>query len=142
MDKKESQELTVAAKVDNLAAVNEFVELMLAGKEYSIRHKFQLDLVVEEIFVNIANYAYGDKEGMATIKASLLAEPLSLQLQFIDGGTPYNPLETKGPDLTAGLEERTIGGLGIFLVKKNVDEISYQYAEGKNILSITKVMQE
>ena len=95
-----------------------------------------LDLAVEEIFVNIANYAYGDEKGTAEIILSKNNNAVSLT--FIDQGTPYDPLAKPDPDTTLGASERQIGGLGIFLVKKVMDETSYEYKDGSNRFTIVK----
>ena len=134
-------EITIAAKVENLDAVNAFVEEFSAPLEPTPRAAMQLDLVVEELFVNVASYAYGDFGGMATIKGRLFPEDGALSLTFIDSGTPYNPLEKEDPDTDLPMEERGIGGLGIFLVKKNVNDIKYERLDGKNVLTIHKKMK-
>lgn len=133
-----ARELVVEAKVDNLPQVNAFVEEIISPLMPSVKVQLQLELAVEEIFVNIANYAYGDGAGQAVIKATVLDSPKGIELVFQDEGVPYNPLEREAPDPNQSLEERAIGGWGIFLVKKNVDEVSYAYAGGKNILTIRK----
>ena len=138
MEIQEARELTVDAAVDNLDTVNQFVEDLLSTAECSMKTRMQVDLVVEEIFVNIASYAYAPGRGTAVIRGRLVEEPKGLELTFMDEGKPYNPLERKDPDTSAPLEERGIGGMGIFLVKKNVDAISYDYKDRRNILTIRK----
>ncbi|SHK41065.1 Anti-sigma regulatory factor (Ser/Thr protein kinase) [Selenomonas ruminantium] len=132
------KELITAAKVENLAAVNDFVEGLLADTDCSSKTQMQIELVVEEIFVNIASYAYGGGEGEAILRGRILEAPLGLELIFMDKGAPYDPLARTDPDVNAAMEDRGIGGLGIFLVKKNVDAIKYAYQDGQNILSICK----
>ena len=88
---------------------------------------------------NIARYAYHPEVGEATIRCEVGGEPLQVVIQFMDGGKPYNPLEKDDPDTTLGVEEREIGGLGIFMVKKSMDKIDYEYSDGKNILTIKTV---
>ena len=133
-----AREFVVEAAVENLPQVNAFVEEMVSPLMPSGKAQLQLELAVEEIFVNIANYAYGDGVGQAVIQARVLDSPKGIELVFKDGGVPYNPLERQAPDPNLPLEEREIGGWGIFLVKKNVDEVSYAYEAGKNILTIRK----
>lgn len=131
------EQLTIDAKVENLPQVIEFI---LAPLEDNCKPKtlMQIELVIEELFVNVASYAYKSEIGKCTICKNLGENPPSITLTFIDSGVPYNPLEKEDPDTTLGVNEREIGGLGIFLVKKNVDEISYEYKDGQNILRLKK----
>ena len=130
------EKITVEAVLENLQTVIDFATERLEARDCSMKTVMQTELVVEEIFVNIANYAYQPETGEATFCIEF--EENALLMTFIDSGKPYNPLEQKAPDTTLALEERDIGGLGIFLVKKNVDEISYEYSDGKNILRMKK----
>lgn len=138
MDLQGYREITVDATVENLITVNDFVDELLAGTDCPMNAKFKIDLVVEEIFVNIANYAYGETGGKAVVQGCIDENPRRLTLRFVDEGVPYDPLKKDPPDLTLSPEKREIGGLGIFLVKSNVDEVTYQYEKGKNILTIMK----
>ena len=133
-----TKELIVDAAVEQLGKVNGFVQTLLEGMECSMKTQMQLDLAVEEIFVNIASYAYGEGQGTVTVRGTVTEEPPGVELTFMDEGTPYNPLKREDPDMTIPMEERGSGGLGIFLVKKNVDDIRYEYREGKNILVLRK----
>ena len=135
---EETKELVLEATVENLDVVNAFIDELLAPLECSPKKRFQLDLVVEEIFVNIANYAYGDGTGQAVLRFSLQQDPLKMKIVFMDEGVAYDPLAKDEPDVTLPMEERNIGGLGIFLVKKNVEDIHYERKDGKNILTIYK----
>ena len=98
-----------------------------------------MELVIEELFVNVANYAYTPKEGNCTVQKEFQENPRAVVVTFIDSGMPYNPLEHEDPDTSLGVEERAIGGLGIFLVKKNVDDISYEHKDGQNVLRLKKL---
>lgn len=98
----------------------------------------QIKICVEEIFVNIAHYAYGDGKGDALIGISYDEKERAMTFSFEDSGIPYNPLKKKDPDITLTAEERGIGGLGIFICKKTMDDIQYQYVNGKNVLKMTK----
>lgn len=133
------EKLTIDAKIENLPSVTEFVTQALENKNCPMKVIMQMELVIEELFVNIANYAYSQQGGAATICREFEENPQAIKLIFIDSGKPYNPLQHKDPDTTLNADEREIGGLGIFLVKKNVDEISYKYEDGKNILTIKKI---
>ena len=97
-----------------------------------------IDIAVEEIFVNIANYAYGSSSGDAVIQVSMNEDPLSIEITFIDSGSEYNPLAKPDPNTSLSLMERQKGGLGIFMVKKSMDDMTYEYKDGKNILKIVK----
>jgi serine/threonine-protein kinase RsbW len=124
--------ITVPAKVENLHNV----------MEYSQRAFFQLELSVEEVFVNIANYAYKNHDGKVVVCSKIDKNPLNIIIQFIDTGIPYNPLENQHPDISSTLKEKEIGGLGILLIKKNVDYLSYEHKDGKNILTIQKKLSD
>ena len=131
-------EFNTDAKVDKLNSVLEFVDGELETLDCSMKVQTQIDIAVEEIFVNIASYAYKDGNGKATICVEPDQENLSVSITFIDQGIPYNPLEKDDPDVTLSAEERDIGGLGIFMVKKSMDEVAYRYEEGSNIFTIVK----
>ncbi len=128
--------LTVDATGDNLSAVMDFVDAFLEKNDCPMKVQTQLDLCVEEIFVNIANYAYGDEIGKAEIEIENNNGEISIT--FKDSGIPYNPLEKEDPDITLSAEERQIGGLGIFLVKKNTDKVTYEYENGFNVFTMKK----
>ena len=130
------QKLTVPAAVEALETVTAFVDAFLEARGCSMKTQMQIDLSVEEIFVNIAHYAYGDSPGDAELRIS--EKDGTVSISFLDAGTPYNPLEREDPDLTLAAEQRPIGGLGIFLVKKNMDTVSYRRQKGKNVLTVTK----
>ena len=134
--KEKNTALIIEAENDNLHKVIEYVDRVLEENNCSMKDQMKIDLAVEEIFVNIANYAYGDKTGMAEISAECSDSVLTIV--FKDGGVQYNPLEKKDPDTTLSADEREIGGLGIFLVKKNMDSVSYEYKDSKNILTMKK----
>ena len=100
--------------------------------------QMQIDIAIDELFGNIAHYAYHPEVRPATVRVEVLENPLSVVITFIDNGVPYDPLKTKEPDITLSAEERMIGGLGIYMVKKTMDDIAYEYREGQNILRIKK----
>ena len=132
------KKITVAATVENLQDVIDFATENLEERDCPMKFIMQTELVIEEVFVNIANYAYQPEIGAATFCIEFEENPSAAIMTFIDEGKPYNPLENEEPDTTLAIEDRDIGGLGIFLVKKNVDEISYSYEGGKNILRMKK----
>ena len=134
----ELKSITVEAKIQNVDKVTEFVNTILEEHGCPLKIQMQLDVAIDEIFGNIAYYAYGDVCGDSTIQIEMEQDSRTVKLTFIDHGVPYNPLENKDPDITLDIEEREIGGLGIFLVKKTMDEVSYEYAERQNILTLKK----
>ena len=99
----------------------------------------QVNVAIDELFSNIAYYAY-EAEGDATVRVEIIEESMEIVLTFLDNGIPYNPLEKEDPDTTLSAEEREIGGLGIFMVKKTMDDVKYEYKDGQNILKIVKKM--
>ena len=129
-------EITIEAQPDNFLQVQEFIGKRLDDMGCKMKERLQIDVAVEEIFVNIAHYAYKPDTGTATVIFEENED--SVTITFIDSGKAYNPLKKNDPDITLSAEERQIGGLGIFLVKKSMDDMKYEYKEGKNILSITK----
>lgn len=131
------KEITLPATVSNIAKVTEFVVAQLEEINCPPKTQIQIDVAIDELFGNIANYAYGDATGEATVRVESPI-PSSIEITFIDSGVAYNPLEKQDPDTTLSAEERQIGGLGIFIVKKTMDEMKYKYEDGKNILTIKK----
>lgn len=131
-------EIVVEAKQENLDRVLEFVNTHLEQAGCKKEAQLQIDIATEEIFVNIASYAYETKLGEAIVKLEVSEEPLQTIIQFIDHGKPYNPLKREDPDITLSCEEREIGGLGIYLVKQSMDQVAYHYDGTKNILTIRK----
>ena len=132
------RELTIDAKLDNLEEVLAFIDAVLEEADCPMKTQMQIDMAAEELFVNIASYAYTPAVGSATIRVELKRDPTAVRITFIDSGIPYDPLAKEDPDVTLKAEERGIGGLGIYMVKKSMDEMVYEYRDGKNILSIQK----
>lgn len=132
--------LELDATIENLPKVLEFIDSKLEELECSMKIQMQIDVSVEELFVNIANYAYKDGVGKAEIHIDATENPKSIEITLIDAGVPYDPLAKEDPDITLSAEERSIGGLGIFMVKKNMDDVTYQYLDGKNITKISKLL--
>ncbi len=130
--------ITVAATLESLSAVTAFLDSQLEAAGCPIKAKMQLDIAMDEIFSNIAYYAYPSGGGTAVIRVETLEEPRRARITFEDCGIPYDPLARKDPDITLGAEEREIGGLGIFMVKKTMDSMRYERRGEKNILTIEK----
>lgn len=131
-------ELTVNAVVENIEKVTAFVDEQLETLGCPIKAQMQIDIAIDELFGNIAHYAYNPDVGPATVRVEVVEEPLSVVITFIDNGVPYDPLAKEDPDITLSAEEREIGGLGIYMVKKTMDDIVYEYKDGQNILKIRK----
>lgn len=129
--------LEIEAKVDNLNEVIAFIDEQLEAADCPMKTQMQIDIAVEELFVNIAHYAYAPNVGQAVITA-VLSPDRKMSITFEDSGMPYDPLAKEDPDITLSAEEREIGGLGIYMVKKSMDDMYYEYRDGKNILTIVK----
>lgn len=131
-------ELDVEATIDNLDTVTGFVNRALEEFDCPMKTQMQIELAVEEIYVNIANYAYSPEVGRAKVRVEVDDDPLKVSITFIDHGKPYDPLAKEDPDVTLSAQERQIGGLGIFLTKQTMDDVEYEYKDGQNILTIKK----
>lgn len=136
------KELTVTAKIENIERITEFVNEQLAFYQCPKNAQIQIDIVIDELFGNIAHYAYKPDEGPATVRVEVVKNPLSVVLTFIDNGIPYNPLEKSDPDTSLSADEREIGGLGLYMVKKTMDEIVYEHKNGQNILKVKKNLEK
>jgi len=135
------KEINVDADLKELDRVQDFIREELEQYDVSPKVMFQIELAVEEIYTNITSYAYHPELGKATINCSVEENPLRVTIQFLDSGKPFDPLAKDEADTSEqALLERT-GGLGIFLVKKNMDDVEYTYEDGKNILTISKALE-
>lgn len=132
------KELSIDATVENITPVTDFVNGELAALNCPGRIQRQIDVAIDELFGNIAQYAYDPAVGPATVRVEVTEEPLAVVITFIDHGVPYDPLAQADPDVHAPLEERQAGGLGVFLVKQTMDDVTYEYKDGQNILKIKK----
>ena len=132
------KELTIAATVENIETVTDFVNEQLEALDCPMKAQMQIDIAIDELFGNIAHYAYNPEVGSATVRVEVIEDPLAVTITFIDNGVPYDPLAKADPDTTLSAEEREIGGLGIYMVKKSMDDITYEYKDGQNILKIKK----
>jgi anti-sigma regulatory factor (Ser/Thr protein kinase) len=137
-EEKSVNEMTLQATLDNLPEVTAFIDSQLEELDCPMKAQFQIDVAIDELFTNIATYAYGDSTGNVTVRLDTQEDPRAVLITFIDNGVPYNPLEQEEPDITLAAEDRPIGGLGIFVVKKTMDDMSYDYKDGQNILRIKK----
>ena len=134
---KQVKELTVEATFDNIPAVTDFVDAELEALNCPLKARLQIDVAIDELLSNIARYAYQPDVGPVTIQVDV-RDASTVVITFIDNGRPYDPLAKEDPNTTLSAPEREIGGLGIFLVKKTMDDVSYEYKDGQNILRIKK----
>ena len=132
------RELTLPATVENIETVTDFVNEYLDEVGCPMKVQMQVAVVIDEIFSNIAHYAYAPSVGDVTVSVAANKETKVLMLSFADRGVAYNPLVKEDPDVTLSAEERQIGGMGIFMVKKLMDDITYEYVEGRNVLTVWK----
>ena len=132
------KEVTVEATLESIPVITEFVDGQLEQFDCPVKAQMQIDIAIDELFSNIVHYAYHPGTGPATVRVEVIEEPLSVVITFIDQGVPYDPLAKADPDVTLSVEEREIGGLGIYIEKKNMNEITYEYKDGRNILKIRK----
>ena len=130
--------LRIKALTDNLDRVLQYVDTALELMGCSMKNQIQIDMAVEELFVNIAHYAYKGTAGDAVILAGPDPKTGILRITFRDWGVPFDPLAKTDPDISLSVEEREIGGLGIFMAKKIMDTMDYKYENGQNILTMTK----
>lgn len=132
------KELTVNATLESIPEVTAFVDEQLEAMDCPMKAQMQIDIAIDELFSNIARYAYNPNVGPATVRVEVTEDPMAVIITFIDHGVPYDPLAKDDPDVTLSAEERQIGGLGIYMVKKSMDEVAYEYENGQNILRIRK----
>lgn len=131
-------EMTVEATPENIPVITAFVDEQLEKYDCPMKAQAQIDIAIDELFGNIVRYAYHPEIGSATVQVEVVPEPLAVVITFIDQGKPYDPLAKEDPNVTLSAEEREIGGLGIYIVKKSMNDITYEYKDGRNILKIRK----
>lgn len=132
------KELTVLATIENIPVVTAFIDEQLEALRCPMNIQMQIDVSIDELFSNIARYAYKDDTGDATVRFGFNALKSVVSITFIDHGLPFDPLEQDEPDVTRSAEEREAGGLGIFLVRKMMDVMKYMNENGANVLTICK----
>lgn len=130
------KELIVDATEENFGTVIDFVMEQIKATDCSSKIQKQIEMVVEELYVNIVSYAYVPQTGSATIRTDITSD--KAEITFIDSGMQYDPLAKPDPDMTIPVWKRQVGGLGIFMVKKSMDDVRYEYKDGENILTIVK----
>ena len=129
---------TFPAKIEALSDVLAFVEQSLEDFACPMKLQMAISVAMEEVFVNVARYAYGDGEGDVTLGIGFNVQNREVTFQMTDKGVPFDPLQKADPDITLSAEAREIGGLGIFIAKKTMDTLAYAYENGENILTMSK----
>jgi anti-sigma regulatory factor (Ser/Thr protein kinase) len=135
------KELTIEAKIDNIGIVTDFLDETLDAIGCPMKAHMQIAVALDELFTNISHYSYAPSTGKATIRIEPDKDNSSVTITLIDSGIPFNPLSRAEPDITLPAEEREIGGLGIFLVRKTMDDLSYEYSNKQNIVRLKKVLR-
>lgn len=130
------KEICLKATLENMGPVNAFVEGELEAVDCPPRAAMKLMVALEELYVNIAHYAYAEETGDAVIQVE--TQPGKARIRLIDCGMAYDPLSHPEPDLTLSAEDRPIGGLGLYMVKKSMDVFTYERKNGRNIVLIEK----
>ena len=126
------------AKVEALSDVLGFVDETLESYACPMKIQTAVCVAIEEVFVNVAHYAYGGGEGDMVLGIGFDEESRTVTFRMTDRGVPFDPLKKPDPDITLSAEEREIGGLGIFIAKKTMDTLTYAYENGENVLTMIK----
>ena len=132
------KELTIDAVIENIETVTAFVNAELEAIGCPMKAQIQLDVAIDELFGNIASYAYPDSEGNATVRVKNDRQKSEITVTLIDSGIPFDPLQAQEPDITLPTHQRKVGGLGIHMVKNSMDAVDYEYKDGQNVLTIRK----
>ncbi|MCF0186330.1 MAG: ATP-binding protein [Bacteroidaceae bacterium] len=132
------KEITIEAKIENIPVVTDFVDEQLELHGCAMKAIMQINVAIDELFGNISHYAYNPENGMATIRVDVDDDTYVVAITFEDKGVPFDPLNRPDPDVSLTMDEREVGGLGILMVKKVMDEVTYEYKDGTNILTIKK----
>ena len=136
---QKGKELTLEAKIENNERFTDFINAELEAMDCPIKAQLQIDTALDEVLANIASYAYGEGSGPVSVSIALEEDPRTVVIRFADRGKAFNPLEKEVPDsITLSADDRPIGGLGIYLVRKLMDDVAYEYRSGKNILLLKK----
>ena len=130
--------MNFSADLSELNSVLVYIRERLESVSCTERAVMEIQIAAEEVFVNIARYAYGTGDGKVSVDAQVTSE--TAVITFSDGGTPFDPLKKADPDITLPVSERAVGGLGIFMAKKLMDNISYEYRDGQNVLTMKKIL--
>ena len=131
--------LELDTHIENVDILTDTINEVLDGLSCPRKARTQIDIALDELFSNISHYAYGAKVGRAYVSIDPASDGKGVSITLEDEGVPFNPLEREDPDVTLGVQERAIGGLGIFLVRRTMDDMRYEYRDGRNRLTITKL---
>ena len=134
------KKIKLPAEIERIEEATEFVSEILDSAGCPEKIKMQMSIALDELMSNVARYAYAPETGEITLIVDVLEKPKRMVLTLTDSGKPYNPLEKEDPDITLSASERQIGGLGIFIVKKYMDDMTYEYKDGQNVVTITKIL--
>ncbi|MDO4538276.1 MAG: ATP-binding protein, partial [Coriobacteriales bacterium] len=131
---------TYVATIDNVQRAIDFINAELDRRMCPPRVQNRIDIALEELLVNICHYAYADQDepGKMEVKYVYKGSPSSITVELKDQGVPFNPLEHADPDRSLSFDEIEVGGLGIYMVKKSMDDIAYVYDDGSNVLAFRK----
>ena len=129
---------TFPAKTEALSDVLGFVDQMLDRFGCPMKIQMAICVAIEDVFVNVAHYAYPQGQGDVILSVGFDEDSRTATFRMTDGGVPFDPLKKPDPDITLAVEDREIGGLGIFITKKTMDSISYAYENGENVLTMIK----
>ena len=132
--------LRLKAEIENVDLLTDFVNEQLEGMDCSMKAMTQIDIALDELFSNVCHYAYGDGVGFVTVYVEELADENSVRITLADAGIPFDPLAHEDPDVSLSIKDRAIGGLGIFMVKRTMYDVSYEYKNGLNMLTVTKTL--
>ena len=132
-------QITLPATIENIEPATDFMNGLLEKAGCPMRVQIQLAVALDELLSNVARYAYAPGTGDVTLAVEIREDPRRAVLTITDGGVPYDPLKKEDPDITLSADERRIGGLGIFIVKKSMDEMTYAFENGCNVLTIVKL---
>ena len=132
------KEIRLEATIENIPSVVAFIDEALEAAECGVKAQMQIDVALDEILANIAHYAYAPGTGEVVVRIDIDDAARVATITFIDSGMPFDPLQKDDPDITRPAEERAIGGLGIFLVKKTMDAMAYRREDGRNCLTLQK----
>ena len=134
---KDRFELEIDGELENLAAIGDFIADSMREFGLDDRKVFEVQMAVDEACTNIIKYGYVGENG--AIEISCLKRDEDVVVVIKDTGTPFDPTSVQPPDLDAGLEERKIGGLGVYFMKTLMDEVKYEYRDGKNVLRLVVI---
>lgn len=132
------KEITLQARIEKIPEATAFIDGELEALGCGLKAQMQIDVAMDELFGNIARYAYGENEGKVTIRFHFEEDTRQAVITLTDRGVPFDPTAALTPDVNIPAEERQVGGLGIFLVRKTMDDMAYEYRAGQNVLTIRK----